>query len=737
MNRWVVVGLLIGLALAGSIYGEESVSPRRLQAYIDDAGAVLELAEGVYEGPGVISAPMTVRAAPDASVILQGCPSDGPVLTVVAEGEVVLENLQIQHTPLDEAPDEAAVVKVEAGEVRLDGCTVQNGAELGIWFEGGRTLTMRNCVVQDNTGTGVYVSGDSVEAHIHDTTFASNGRHGLSLGGEGLVAHVADSVMRENGMAGLLIWQGKSLEAARVETIENGDAGFLSQHVADTVSLLHCTSSNNGGVGIYIREGVENLTIGHTTANGNQYAGMVVEDRATGAIEDSTAHENGIYGLSLWGEAVRVDLRRNEAHRNQSHGINVGNGAFGAIEDNVCNENNGHGIAFSTHGHHLIYTRNRTVGNASSGAGIGRRIRVRYQGSETLDMISFDNGAYSPTDIAMLLATHRFHVLEEHAAWLRANRVRYPSGTWRLNDFYFSITRMCGWGFCTHTENYPRLLEEWVAAYPESVTARIALADAHVNLAWEARGGGVAHTVTPEGWETFYHHLEIAREHLETARGFEDKDPHLYATYIPVAMGLGRRIEGERSLGQLMTEAIIGQSLGLSRPTFAEQIFMEGVDVEPAYHRLYTTRATALLPRWGGSNQAVRDLIEFAVDRTRTEYNDGMYAIVPSGIQALFDTGEMEQQLNLCWDRLESAVSDIIERSETPYYWLNHWAYIACRNENREVAKTAFDKIGDRTWLSVWSDERDMFEAAKRWANGEGPLPSFRVTDYWDDYDGT
>lgn len=60
-----------------------------------------------------------------------------------------------------------------------------------------------------------------------------------------------------------------------------------------------------------------------------------------------------------------------------------------------------------------------------------------------------------------------------------------------------------------------------------------------IRYAWEARGGGVASTVTPEGWVKFRERLAEAREALEAAWALQPDDPRTAASFITVNMGEG------------------------------------------------------------------------------------------------------------------------------------------------------------------------------------------------------
>lgn len=100
--------------------------------------------------------------------------------------------------------------------------------------------------------------------------------------------------------------------------------------------------------------------------------------------------------------------------------------------------------------------------------------------------------------------------------------------------------------------------------------------------AWEARGGGWADTVTEEGWKGFYDALAKARASLTSAWQMHPDYPEAAAKMIRVTMG----------------EA--GRHSDTPRDWFGRAIQAQA-DYLPAYAH-YTYQ---LLPRWGGSHEAL------------------------------------------------------------------------------------------------------------------------------------
>jgi hypothetical protein len=80
-------------------------------------------------------------------------------------------------------------------------------------------------------------------------------------------------------------------------------------------------------------------------------------------------------------------------------------------------------------------------------------------------------------------------------------------------------------------------LEKWIAKYPKSLYPRVALARSLCTYAWEARGGGGASTVTPEGWKLFRARLAQADQVLTEAEKVNASEVVLYHVWATVGLG--------------------------------------------------------------------------------------------------------------------------------------------------------------------------------------------------------
>ena len=130
----------------------------------------------------------------------------------------------------------------------------------------------------------------------------------------------------------------------------------------------------------------------------------------------------------------------------------------------------------------------------------------------------------------------QFDELETKARELRVAKPLFSNGSWKIAQFYESFE-------CRHDEPesmwqlHDRIHHDWIAAKPDSVTARVAYADFLVEYAWRARGSGFADTVTKTGWRLFRERLASARSVLGEARRLPEKDPVWWLVALFVARG--------------------------------------------------------------------------------------------------------------------------------------------------------------------------------------------------------
>ena len=97
-----------------------------------------------------------------------------------------------------------------------------------------------------------------------------------------------------------------------------------------------------------------------------------------------------------------------------------------------------------------------------------------------------------------------------------------------MSVFYWAIAEPEGHATEEDWKEHLKILNRWMAAKPQSVTARVALANAYTSYAWNARGSDSSDTVTESGWKLFGQRIGKAKQVLEQASRLKAKCPEWY-----------------------------------------------------------------------------------------------------------------------------------------------------------------------------------------------------------------
>jgi hypothetical protein len=294
-----------------------------------------------------------------------------------------------------------------------------------------------------------------------------------------------------------------------------------------------------------------------------------------------------------------------------------------------------------------------------------------------------------------MLRQEKFDELDAVASAERLQKKRFPGGGWQLHDTYLFISQPSASDGVEVTDAdwqaHLIKLQRWVTMNPNSVTARVALADAYVKYAWFARGTEFGDLVKDESWPLFERRLQMARDVLEKASGLKDKCPNWYAVMQSVALG--------QSWSQDERNALLEQA----------------IKVEPLYYYYYQAHAFALQPRWGGE---AGDSEKFA-DEIATRIGGKQGAAVYFEIAITLDCvgcaeGKAVFKL-LSWERIQKGYAAEEELYGTSNYKLNQFAHLAIRAEDQPVALQAFLHIGSKWSKDVWKS-RAYFASCREWS---------------------
>jgi Domain of unknown function (DUF4034) len=300
---------------------------------------------------------------------------------------------------------------------------------------------------------------------------------------------------------------------------------------------------------------------------------------------------------------------------------------------------------------------------------------------------SFDEYASLRKNRTEWIASFRnkdFAALERTAAALRAKKWSEDPLHWDIDAFYQSFTAVEG---MDQPEVLARL-REWIAAQPQSITPKIALAEVLHDTASKRRGNGTVDTVPDSEWEAFEKLVDESTRTLMSAKGGED-DPH----YWKLAVRLALR-NGEDTLAVARRAAKHTQ--------------------DPA---IAADAVVALAPQWQDRVPEFRPFAEEMTALTRATMGDTFYYWLAYQAQYILGT-EKADTLGFEWPRVVRGGRDLIRLAPAWIPSYHRLAFMARLKNDRALAREMFQRP-ELDWYgtaaTMWHS-RMYYDAAREWA---------------------
>jgi hypothetical protein len=198
--------------------------------------------------------------------------------------------------------------------------------------------------------------------------------------------------------------------------------------------------------------------------------------------------------------------------------------------------------------------------------------------------------------------------------------------------------------------------------------------------AWDARGGGWADTVTPEGWRGFRDRLKLARANLTEAWELDKTNSLAAQSMITVCMGEGAdRQEVDRW-------------------------FKRALDADPGNYNACRRKLLLLEPKWGGSPGEMlafgRELASKAAD-PRSARLAVILADVHWTLAESIGGGDAPEpayfaELPEVWDDVRRAYEISLKHTPGSRYHRTRYAVMAAWAEKWDVADAQFNQLGER-----------------------------------------
>jgi len=291
-----------------------------------------------------------------------------------------------------------------------------------------------------------------------------------------------------------------------------------------------------------------------------------------------------------------------------------------------------------------------------------------------------------------LLQERQFDQLDQLAAAERSSKARFPGGGWKLRTLYIGLAEFPAGVKATDQEWTSRTetLKLWIQQKPNSITPRVALAEAYIAYAWQARGNGYADKVTENGWKSFDEGIKLAKTTLEEAASLKEKCPQWFNAMQSVALAQGwSKVQASKLLEQ-------------------------AIAFEPSYYYYYNQFANYLLPKWYGEEGETEQFADAISSRIGGKEGSIIYFEIAARIGCHCSNEDLLPKMS--WEKMQQGYAALEKEYGTSSHTLNLFAYMAVKMMDAQVAQQTFAQIGDNWEKETWRS-RSYFEQSKAWAS--------------------
>lgn len=289
-------------------------------------------------------------------------------------------------------------------------------------------------------------------------------------------------------------------------------------------------------------------------------------------------------------------------------------------------------------------------------------------------------------DVRADFGSENFGALETLSAQLIADKARFDNGSWKIYQFHAALEPTVRGS----EDAMDARIQKWEAQYPLSVTARIAHVMLFTDYAWEARGGGWASEVTPQGMQLFSERLVKANDELTAARRLDQKSPMLWGAGLVVALGQGWSKDD------------------------AMEFYNEGKAFEPSFWNLDVRMATFLLPRWYGESGEWEKLAEDEIGRSGGLGEEG-YARTVFAMAGYHKNVFKETRAR--WTLARKGYLLMRERYPNSKAVLSEFAFLAVEAGDKPLARSLFKEFDGHGDPGVWRT-LEYLQQCEQWAYG-------------------
>lgn len=224
-----------------------------------------------------------------------------------------------------------------------------------------------------------------------------------------------------------------------------------------------------------------------------------------------------------------------------------------------------------------------------------------------------------------------------------------------------------------------KILSAFKTEYPNAPFVAAAEAQYWIAYAWHARGSGYSSSVAGDGWKLFRERLEKAERILIDTKSYAAKWPHWYEQMIQVQFLLDRPQADQ------------------------DQTFEEGAKRFPTYYPIYFAKMWSMLPRWGGSWDAIDDLANWAEKNTEKSEGKALYARIYWAVAGSMRADEQVFTTTKAkWGRMKAGFDDLLRRTPNSSWNLNNYAQFACEAGDAKTFQALRKRLGQNVIQEAW-----------------------------------
>ncbi len=329
----------------------------------------------------------------------------------------------------------------------------------------------------------------------------------------------------------------------------------------------------------------------------------------------------------------------------------------------------------------------------------------------TKDSLSPDRVSHPMEDYAAEIQGYfkeeKFSVLEQLVAQLRSGHERLPGGGWKLAAYYQGLRPAPGAkDQTTQWQTNLNRLGKWRQQFPDSATPLIAMVDNFTQFAEPIKSQAELNQLPAGRRKQFNEAASLGEQALNEINAAQTKDPHLYAALLE-----------------------LGRLSGWNAAKF-EQLYQQGVGVEPAYQHIHQAKAAYLLPQWFGQPGESEEVAQTAADKLGGPAGQQLYYQIAADVYTR-TPGKVRDQLRFSLGGIKEGFQSLDRAFGVDTQSLNKGAWLLACNGDLAGAKPLFERIGANYDPAIWRSKTDFetmqANAAQYGASGLGQSGNFKA----------